>query len=87
MAVIAETDVKKDARNRITLPASEVAFEHYHVLVHDDGHIELHPQVLTSPTISVRTLAMIDDAMANVVAGIAGKPVDPDPLLALLGEE
>lgn len=83
MAVIAEMDVKKDSRNRITLPAG-VEFEHYHVKAFDDGHLELYPRVLADPLISVRTLEMMDRAMANLVQGEAGDSVDPDALLAAL---
>lgn len=85
MAVIAEMDVKKDARNRITLP--EAAFEHYHIKAFDDGHFELYPRVLADKTISLRTLAMIDTAVANLDRGIVAKPFDSDVLLAALGED
>ena len=55
MDVLAEMDVKKDARNRITLPAT-AGFEHYHVKAFEDGHIELYPRVLADPLISMRPL-------------------------------
>ena len=84
MAVIAEMDVKKDARNRITLPA-DTGFEHYHVKSYDDGRIELYPRVLADPIISLRTLQMMDSAMANFTRGTVGEPVDPDALLDALG--
>ena len=83
MAVIAEMDVKKDSRNRITLPAG-AAFEHYHVKAFDDGHIELYPRVLADPFISLRTLEMMDHAMAYSAQGEAGESVDADALLASL---
>lgn len=85
-AVIIEMDVKKDARNRITLPA-EAEFEHYHVRTFDDGHLELYPRVLADPTISLRTLAMMDHSMARLAQGNVSDPVDADALLASLGEE
>lgn len=87
MAVIAAADVKKDARNRVTLFPNGPTFDHYHMTQHDDGHIELHPRVLTTPVISVRTLAMMDESMASLDAGLVGDPVDPEALLKLLGEE
>lgn len=83
MAVIAEMDVKKDSRNRITLPA-DAEFEHYHVKAFDDGHLELYPRVLADPLLSVRTLEMMDRAMAHLVHGEAADSVDPDALLAAL---
>lgn len=84
MRVIAEADVKKDGRNRVTLPVAE--FEHYHVVAYEDGHLELYPRVLTDPLISQTTLRMIDAAMANLETGNTGSPVDPDALLKALGE-
>ncbi len=84
MRVIAETDVKKDARNRVTLPAAD--FEHYHVVAYEDGHFELYPRVLTDPLISEMTLRMIDTSIANLEAGNTSDPVDPDALLKALGK-
>lgn len=84
MTVIAELDVKKDARNRVTLPMAE--FEHYHLMAFDDGHLELYPRVLKDPLISMRTLAMMESAMANFKQGIVGEVVDPDALLADLAK-
>jgi hypothetical protein len=83
MAVIAEMDVKKDSRNRITLPA-DAEFEHYHVKAFEDGHLELYPRVLADPLISVRTLEMMDRAMAHIAQGEADDAIDPDALLASL---
>ena len=86
MLIIAETDVKKDGRNRITLPAS-AEFDHYRVRTFDDGHLELYPQVLADPTISLHTLDMMDTAVANLERGDVGEPVDAEALLGVLGEE
>jgi hypothetical protein len=83
VSVIAELDVKKDARNRITLPATAV-FEHYHVKTFEDGHIELYPRVLADPLISMRTLDMLDDAMAHFGKGATGAKIDPDAMLNAL---
>jgi hypothetical protein len=83
MVVVAELDVKKDARNRITLPAI-ADFEHYHVIAFDDGHVELYPRVLADPLISMRTLEMMDSAMANLALGNVSKPVSGDAMLAAL---
>ncbi len=83
MTVIAELDVKKDARNRITLPAV-ASFEHYHVKAFDDGHVELYPRVLTDPLISMRSLEMMDRAMENFAAGTVSEAVSGDEMLAAL---
>lgn len=85
MQVLAEADVKKDARNRVTLPASE--FEHYHVMSFEDGHIELYPRILTDPLISMRTLETMDTAMANFSRGMIGPAVKPDTILNALRED
>ena len=78
-AVVAEFDVKKDERNRVTLKS--VPFDYYHAKVFDDGHIEFYPQVLTDATLSTRTLAMMDSAMKNLARGKTGSPLDPHDLL------
>ncbi len=82
--VIKEVDVKKDGRNRVTLP--DAAFEHYHVRVFADGHYELYPRVLTEPLISARTLEMMDASMANLDEGKVGGLLDPDAMLSALDE-
>jgi len=83
MVVIAEMDVKKDARNRVTLPAV-ADYEHYHMQAFDDGHVELYPRVLAEPLISMRTLEMMDSAMANFAQGTVSEPVSGDAMLAAL---
>ncbi len=83
MGVIAELDVKKDARNRVTLPAGST-FAHYLVRLFEDGHVEMYPRVLADPTVSLRTLRDMDAAMANLAAGKSGAPVDATALLAAL---
>lgn len=74
MKIIAESNVKKDSRNRVTLP--EAPYDHYRVRVFDDGHIELFPQVLTEPLVSARTLDMMDAAMEHLAKGEAGPVLD-----------
>lgn len=76
MKIVAESHVKKDSRNRVTLP--EAAYDHYRVTVFDDGHIELFPQVLTEPIISARTLEMMDASMRHFSDGEAGPVLDLD---------
>ncbi len=83
--VVAEYDVKKDERNRVALKAAR--FDYYHAEVFDDGHIELHPKVLADAALSVRTLSMMDSAMANVEKGRTGKRLNPRKLLDLAGDD
>jgi len=83
MDVIAELEVKKDARNRVTLPASST-FAHYVLRVFEDGHVEMYPRVLADPTVSLRTLRDMDTSMAHLAAGKVGAAVDPAALLEAL---
>ena len=82
MHVIAEADIKKDSRNRITLPAS-LEYEYFRMQQFDDGHVELYPQKLVAATISRRTLEDMDVAMANLRAGKVGAALDVDELQKL----
>jgi hypothetical protein len=84
-SVVAEFDVKKDERNRVTLKS--VPFDYYHAKVFDDGHIEFYPQVLADAALSIRTLAMMDSAMANFAGGKVGEALDPHDILGDEGEE
>lgn len=84
-AIVAEFDVKKDDRNRVALKGAE--FDYYRAEVFDDGHIELRPKVLVDASLSVRTLAMMDSAMANVAKGKTGKRMNPRAILDVVGEE
>lgn len=84
-AVVTEFDVRKDDRNRVTLKAA--AYDYYHAKVFDDGHIEFYPQVLANASISVRTLGMMDRAMANLAQDKVGSPMDAEAMLDLLDED
>ena len=83
--VIAEFDVKKDEKNRVTLKS--VPFDYYHAKVFDDGHIEFYPQVLADASLSVRTLSMMDSAMANLSRGKTGSTLDPNDILSAADED
>ena len=85
VSIIAEYDVKKDERNRVTLKGGK--FDYYHAKVFDDGHIEFYPQVLTDASLSLRTLAMMDSSMENVSRGVAGAALDPREILDVTREE
>lgn len=83
--VVAEFDVKKDERNRVTLKS--VPFDYYHAKVFDDGHIEFYPQVLANASLSARTLTMMDSAMANVSRGKVSPPLNPRDILGAAADE
>lgn len=84
-SIVAEYDVKKDERNRVTL--KNLAFDYYHAKVYDDGHIEFYPQVLANAALSVRTLAIMDSAIANIGRGKAGPAMDPRDILDITSDE
>ncbi len=84
-SIIAEYDVKKDERNRVTLKGGK--FDYYHAKVFDDGHIEFYPQVLTDASLSLRTLSMMDSAMDNLSRGLTGATLDPRDILDPSEEE
>ena len=83
--VVAEFDVRKDERNRVTLKG--VPFDYYHAKVFDDGHIEFYPRVLADASLSVRTLAMMDSSMANASRGKVSAALDPQDILGVTGDE
>lgn len=72
---VKEYDVTLDSRKRVTLrrPAST----HYHVVERADGSVELQPQYLVDARLSVRTLGMMDEAMARMARGDVSGPIDP----------
>lgn len=72
---IKEYDAKLDSKRRLTLRSSN--FEYYHVREMEDGTIVLEPRELTAPfQISVKTLAMMDDAVANMRKAKVSDAVD-----------
>lgn len=79
MRALTEYEAKRDERGRITLKG--VSYQHYHVTVFDDEHIELVPRALIDPRISRRTLAMMDKAMDAMERGEETEAVDPAVLL------
>ena len=83
--VVAEKDIRLDAKKRATLTGAE--FEHYHMVVTADGTIVLEPRVLAPASISQRTLARMDESMANFAAGNVGDAIDFDRYGALLAED
>lgn len=83
--VIAEYDVKRDDRKRITLRRPK--FEYYHAIEYSDGRVLLEPRELRVPeTISRRTLKDIDMGIHNLEAGQVGDEFELDELQDLLNE-
>ncbi len=82
---ISEFDIKATARHRFTI--KEAAYDLYHAVLYDDGHLELFPRVLADATISRNTLGMIDQAMANFYEGRVGPALDIAALEALADAE
>ena len=79
MRAITEYEAKRDERGRVTLKG--VSYQHYHVTIFDDEHIELVPRALIDPRISRRTLAMMDKAMDAMERGEETEAVDAAVLL------
>lgn len=83
--VVAEYDVKRDDRKRITLRRPK--FEYYHATEYADGRVLLEPRELRIPdTISRRTLADIDEGIRNLEQGRVGDEFELDELQDLLNE-
>jgi len=73
--VIKQYDTKVDSKNRLTIRDSN--FDYYHVVVFDNGTIELQPRVLVDPEyISKNTLKMMDDSIKNLENGNVSEPID-----------
>jgi hypothetical protein len=78
-----EYDARVDSKKRITL--REPVAGYYHVTERGDGTIELSPRVLVHPDeVSVRTLSMVDQSVANLKKGTASSAVDLNLVSRLL---
>jgi len=74
-SVIKQYDTKVDSKNRLTIRDSN--FDYYHVVVFDNGTIELQPRVLVDPEyISKNTLKMMDESIKNLENGNVSEPID-----------
>lgn len=83
--VVAEYDVKRDDRKRITLRGPK--FEYYHATEYADGRVLLEPRELRVPdTLSRRTWNDIEAGIRNVEQGQAGDEFELDALGDLLDE-
>jgi hypothetical protein len=83
--VIAEYDVKRDARKRVTLRATP--YDYYHAIEYADGSVVLEPRELRVPgSISRRTLDDIYEAVRNLDAGVVGEEFDLNEVQDLIDE-
>ena len=75
METIREYDAKLDSKKRITLRGKP--FDYYHVAELEDGRIILEPRELAIPfEVSQKTLAMMDEAVANLKKGTVSETID-----------
>ena len=75
MEAIRTYDAKVDAKKRITLRNAK--YEYYNVKELQNGTLILEPRELAVPfSVSERTLAMMDDAVANLKQGNVSDIVD-----------
>lgn len=64
-----------DAKNRLTIRGAK--YSYYRVREYENGCILLEPREMTRPKeISKRTLAMMDEAVANLKHGTVSGPLD-----------
>ncbi len=64
-----------DNKKRVTLRGA--AYQYYNVKEYDNGCIILEPRELVTPTsVSAKTLADMDKAVANFKAGTVSKVID-----------
>lgn len=83
--VVAEYDVKRDDRKRITLRRPK--YEYYHAIEYSDGRVLLEPRELRVPdTISRLTLSHIDQGIRSLEQGVVGDEFELDELQDLLNE-
>lgn len=83
--VVAEYDVKRDDRKRITLRKPK--FEYYHAIEYADGRVLLEPRELREPvTLSRRTWDDIETGIHNMEQGRVGDEFELDELQDLLNE-
>jgi len=74
-AITKSYDVHIDSKKRVTLRGA--MYEYYNVKEYKNGCIMLEPRELKIPeTISKRTLAEIDESIANIKKGIVSEPID-----------
>lgn len=83
--IVAEYDVKRDDRKRITLRRPK--YEYYHAVEYADGRVLLEPRELRAPnTISRRTWNDIEQGIHNLEQGSVGDEFDLTEVQDLLDE-
>jgi hypothetical protein len=81
--VVAEYDVKRDDRKRITLRRPR--YEYYHAVEYADGRVLLEPRELCAPnTVSRRTWSDIEQGIKNLEQGLVGDEFDLSEVQDLL---
>ena len=75
MVAVKDYDVHIDSKKRVTLRGAK--YNYYNVKEYDNGCIMLEPRELRIPdSISARSLAEMDEAMKNFMAGCVSDPID-----------
>jgi len=75
MEAVRSYDAHLDAKNRITLRG--VSYQNYNVRVFENGCVIMEPRVLSVPdTISAKTVADMDRAVANFRVGSVSPAID-----------
>lgn len=75
MSPMREYTARPDSKRRVTLRGA--SYPYYQVKEYDNGCILLEPRELSVPdTISARTLADMDRAIANFSVGRVSEPID-----------
>ena len=75
MDIVKSYDAHLDSKRRITLRGAQ--YQNYNVNFLKNGCIVLEPRVLVAPpSISAKTLKMIDDSVANLKLSRVSDPVD-----------
>ena len=75
MNAVKEYDTRLDTKKRVTIRGAH--YDHYHVIEYPNGKIILEPRELVAPfEVSKRSLAMMDEAIAQYKNGVVSGPVD-----------
>lgn len=75
MDVVKSYDARLDSKRRITLRGA--SYQNYNVNILKNGCIVLEPRILVAPpSISAKTLKMIDESIANLKLEKVSDPVD-----------
>ncbi|HAP44059.1 MAG: hypothetical protein A2087_01590 [Spirochaetes bacterium GWD1_61_31] len=75
MNAVKEYDARLDTKKRVTIRGAH--YDHYHVIEYPNGKIILEPRELVAPfEVSKRSLAMMDEAVAQYKNGVVSGPVD-----------